>query len=165
MRAFDHKRWQRHARENTAARRTRGKVWSAIVLPSEPVSPELVLVDPELARRERARLTEAALRQALLEIAALQQRFGREPDAVDAELDRRRPEPGSRPRRAAARRLLPAALVSLVLIALVPFVGGSRGRSAISSPPSSATRASYGVLAASTARADGSTLRRPLVAA
>jgi hypothetical protein len=28
---------------------------------SEPISPELVLVDPELARRERARLTEEAL--------------------------------------------------------------------------------------------------------
>src|SRR4051794_7890340 len=165
MRTFDHKRWQRHARQRIPLLlRVAFLVCSAIVLLSEPLSPELVLVDPELARRERARLTEMALQQALLDIAALHRRFSREADAVAAELDRPRSEPVSRPRKSAARRLLPAALVSLVLIALVPFVGGSRGRSAISAPPS-ASRPSSGVLAARTARADGSTLRGPLVAA
>jgi hypothetical protein len=37
----------------------------------EPVSPELVLVDPELARRERARLEEKAYLQSVLEAATL----------------------------------------------------------------------------------------------
>jgi hypothetical protein len=40
------------------------------VLP-EPVSPELVLVDPELARRERARLEERAYLEEVLDSAAL----------------------------------------------------------------------------------------------
>jgi len=40
-------------------------------LRSEPVSPELVLVDPELARRERARLEERAYLEETLNIAAI----------------------------------------------------------------------------------------------
>jgi hypothetical protein len=39
------------------------------VLPPEPVSPELVLVDPDLARRERARLEERAYLEAVVATA------------------------------------------------------------------------------------------------
>jgi hypothetical protein len=43
---------------------------SKSVLQPEPVSPELVLVDPDLARRERARLEEKAYLEAVLQVAA-----------------------------------------------------------------------------------------------
>jgi hypothetical protein len=39
-------------------------------VPPEPVSPELVLIDPELARRERARLEEKAYLQSVLDVPA-----------------------------------------------------------------------------------------------
>jgi len=43
----------------------------ALGVPPEPVSPELVLIDPELARRERARLEEKAYLRSVLDVPAL----------------------------------------------------------------------------------------------
>jgi hypothetical protein len=79
----------------------------------EPVSPELVLVDPELARRERARLEEKAYLQEVLDIGALRQAL--EVERPDLEvIDQRRPS-----RRdlavTAKRRLVPAALLCSLL--------------------------------------------------
>jgi len=45
----------------------------------EPVSPELVLIDPELARRERARLEEKAYLKEVLDVAALRRAVAGEP--------------------------------------------------------------------------------------
>jgi hypothetical protein len=81
-------------------------------LETEPVSPELVLVDPELAERERARLREKALLAELFDTSTLRR-------AVEAELAT--PEPIRRPApwRTAAdysrSRLLPAALLCSLL--------------------------------------------------
>jgi len=75
----------------------------------EPVSPELVLIDPELARRERARLEEKAYLQSVLDVAALQ-RAAAIPAPPTAET-----VPRTAPWRDATtfakRRLLPAALL------------------------------------------------------
>jgi hypothetical protein len=82
-------------------------------LPPEPVSPELVLVDPELAARERARLEEAARLQALYDVAALRRAVERQPMPIEEPL-RRRP----RWREAATfaqKRLVPAALLCSLL--------------------------------------------------
>jgi hypothetical protein len=82
-------------------------------LPPEPVSPELVLVDPELARRERARLEEKAHLESLFDVASLRRALESQPPPVE-EAMRRRPEW----RDAAAfskRRLVPAALMVSVL--------------------------------------------------
>jgi hypothetical protein len=82
-------------------------------LPPEPVSPELVLVDPELAARERARLEEAARLQALYDVAALRRAVERQPTPIEEPL-RRRP----RWREAATfaqKRLVPAALLCSLL--------------------------------------------------
>jgi hypothetical protein len=79
----------------------------------EPVSPELVLVDPELARRERARLEERAYLESVLDVAALRRALDSQPPPVE-EVVRRRPKW----REAAAfskRRLVPAALLCSVL--------------------------------------------------
>jgi hypothetical protein len=82
------------------------------VLP-EPVSPELVLVDPELARRERARLEETAYLESVLDVAALRRALDTQPPPVE-EVVRRRPK-----WRDAAdfskRRLVPAALLCSLL--------------------------------------------------
>ena len=48
----------------------------------EPVSPELVLIDPELARRERARLEEKAYLKSVLEVAALRRAAESQPPVV-----------------------------------------------------------------------------------
>jgi hypothetical protein len=45
----------------------------------EPVSPELVLVDPELARRERARLEEKAYLKSYVDVEALRRALETEP--------------------------------------------------------------------------------------
>jgi hypothetical protein len=82
-------------------------------LSPEPVSPELVLVDPELAARERARLEEAARLQALYDVAALRRAVERQPTPIEEPL-RRRP----RWREAATfaqKRLVPAALLCSLL--------------------------------------------------
>ena len=75
----------------------------------EPVSPELVLIDPELARRERARLEEKAYLKSVLDVAALRRAPESQPPVV-AETVRR----GAQWRDAttfAKRRLVPAALL------------------------------------------------------
>jgi hypothetical protein len=74
----------------------------------EPVSPELVLIDPELARRERARLEEKAYLKSVLDVAALRCAAERQP-APEAPVRRR-----TQWRDAttfAKRRLVPAALL------------------------------------------------------
>jgi hypothetical protein len=97
------------------------------VLPPEPVSPELVLVDPDLARRERARLEERAYLETVVATA-------RGPTAalpaVDVATLRRVVETSSAPDdemleendrwrhliRFTRRRLLPAALMCSLLL-------------------------------------------------
>src|SRR5437763_6302447 len=78
----------------------------------EPVSPELVLVDPELARRERARLEEKAYLQSVLDVAALRR-------AVESQTPpAARVHPARQWRAAttfAKRRLVPAALLGSLL--------------------------------------------------
>lgn len=79
----------------------------------EPVSPELVLIDPELARRERARLEEKAQLENLLDVAALRLALERHPPPVEETVVRT-----PRWRNAAAfsrRRLVPAALMCSLL--------------------------------------------------
>ena len=79
----------------------------------EPVSPELVLVDPELARRERARLEEKAYLQSVLDVAPLRRALENLPPPVE-EIARRAPW-----RDAATfsrRRLVPAALMCSLLV-------------------------------------------------
>jgi len=84
-----------------------------LVLLPEPVSPELVLVDPELARRERARLEERAYLQEVLDVGALRRALEVERPHLE-EIDQRRPW-----RRdlaiLAKRRLVPAALLCSLL--------------------------------------------------
>ncbi len=79
----------------------------------EPVSPELVLIDPELARRERARLEEKAYLQSVLDVAPLRRALENLPPPVE-EIARRRPW-----RDAATfskRRLVPAVLMCSLLV-------------------------------------------------
>jgi hypothetical protein len=78
------------------------------VLQPEPVSPELVLIDPELARRERARLEEKAYLKSVLDIAAL--RRAAESQPAVAETVRRRAQ-WRDATTFAKRRLVPAALL------------------------------------------------------
>lgn len=54
-------------------------------LQPEPVSPELVLVDPELARRERARLEEKARLASFLDVEVLRRAVEQEPGPWDDE--------------------------------------------------------------------------------
>jgi hypothetical protein len=79
----------------------------------EPVSPELVLIDPELARRERARLEEKAYLQSLHDAAPLRRAV--EPLSPPVE-----EIPHRTPWRDAAtfsrRRLVPAALMCSLLV-------------------------------------------------
>lgn len=79
----------------------------------EPVSPELVLVDPELARRERARLEEKAYLQSVLDVEALRRATESQPPPVE-ETVRRRP-PWRDATTFAKRRLVPAALLCSLL--------------------------------------------------
>ncbi|MDP9225789.1 MAG: hypothetical protein M3P18_18500 [Actinomycetota bacterium] len=79
----------------------------------EPVSPELVLIDPELARRERARLEEKAYLQSVLDVAALRRASESQPPPVE-ETVRRRP-PWRDATTFAKRRLVPAALLCSLL--------------------------------------------------
>ena len=79
---------------------------------AEPVSPELVLIDPELARRERARLEEKAYLQSVLDVAALRR-------AVESQTPPAETMHSGRQWRAATtfakRRLVPAALLGSLL--------------------------------------------------
>jgi hypothetical protein len=78
---------------------------------AEPVSPELVLVDPELARRERAKLEERAQLRAIHEAEDLRRAVERTLESSPA------PEPVAKRSRAAAsgRRALTAALFCSLL--------------------------------------------------
>jgi hypothetical protein len=78
-------------------------------LQPEPVSPELVLIDPELARRERARLEEKAYLKSVLDVAALRRAAESQP-APEAETVRRRAQ-WREATTFAKRRLVPAALL------------------------------------------------------
>jgi hypothetical protein len=80
-------------------------------VPAEPVSPELVLVDPELARRERAKLEERAQLRAIHEAADLRRAVERTLEVSTV------PEPVAFGSRAAAsgRRVLAAALFCSLL--------------------------------------------------
>ena len=83
-------------------------------MPPEPVSPELVLVDPELAERERARLCEKARLEEFLDVAALRRAVLHDVRAVEPD-----EEPAPVSSLAAGflrRRVVPATLLcSLVL--------------------------------------------------
>jgi hypothetical protein len=79
----------------------------------EPVSPELVLIDPELARRERARLEEKAYLQSVVDVAALRRATESQPPPLE-EMVRRRP-PWRDATTFAKRRLVPAALLCSLL--------------------------------------------------
>jgi hypothetical protein len=82
-------------------------------LQREPVSPELVLVDPELARVERTRLEEAAQLRALHDVAPLRRAVQTESPPTEERLRRR---PGLREAAAfSRRRLVPAALMCSLL--------------------------------------------------
>jgi hypothetical protein len=81
---------------------------------SQPISPELVLVDPELARRERARLVQQANSQALVDsVVWHQEALPRQ--AVPRELPR--PRAGGRP--VARRSVSRFALFALLIISLM----------------------------------------------
>jgi hypothetical protein len=102
-----------------------------LVLLPEPVSPELVLVDPELARRERARLVERAELAAIANAATLRRVVEIEPAPTAAAASR-----GAEWRGLAdfsRRRLLPAVLMlSLLangLVAAHVVVGAGTGAS------------------------------------
>ena len=79
----------------------------------EPVSPELVLIDPELARRERARLEEKAYLQSVHDMAPLRRALENLPPPVE-EIARRRQwrDAGTFSR----RRLVPAVLMCSLLV-------------------------------------------------
>src|SRR5437667_6248656 len=96
-----------------AGARLRSLLASIPALQPEPVSPELVLVDPELARRERARLEEKAYLQSVLDVPALRR-------AVESQTlpEVESVQPGRDWRTAttfAKRRLVPAALLCSLL--------------------------------------------------
>jgi hypothetical protein len=83
-------------------------------LQREPVSPELVLVDPELARIERTRLEEWAQLKALHDVAAIRRAVQSEAPPTDERLRR---QPGWRgPTTFARKRLVPAALLCSLLV-------------------------------------------------
>ena len=80
----------------------------------EPASPELVLVDSELARRERARLEEKASLQSLLDVAPLRRAFKNQPPPVEEIV---RPRPRWRDAADVSKRhLVPAALMCSLLV-------------------------------------------------
>jgi hypothetical protein len=79
----------------------------------EPVSPELVLIDPELARRERARLEEKAYLQSVLEVAPVRMAVENPPPPVE-EIARHRPWHDAAT--FSRRRLVPAALMCSLLV-------------------------------------------------
>ena len=85
----------------------------ALGVPPEPVSPELVLIDPELARRERARLEEKAYLRSVLDVPALRRAVEVQPPPDE--------EAGREPRwfgatTFARRRVVQAALLSSLLV-------------------------------------------------
>jgi hypothetical protein len=79
----------------------------------EPVSPELVLIDPELARRERARLEEKAYLQSVLERSAAAPPPEHQLAPVATDLSQ--PPTWREAATFAKRRLVPAALLCSLL--------------------------------------------------
>ena len=82
-------------------------------LQPEPVSPELVLVDPELAERERARLREQARLESIVDISTLRRAVETHvppPEFVQRGLGWRKAADFSR------KRVLPAALMCSLLV-------------------------------------------------
>jgi hypothetical protein len=108
-----------------------------LVLLPEPVSPELVLVDPDLARRERARLVERAELAAIVNGAMPRGVVEWEP-LPTAAASARGPDSGSLAE-FFPRRLVPAALIlSLIangLLAARLVVGAGQEASSESAPP------------------------------
>jgi hypothetical protein len=82
------------------------------MLQQSPISPELVLVDPELARRERARLEEKAYLESIRDVA-IRDAFEQQPTAVEesTQLGPRWSERATGFR----RRLVPVALLCSLL--------------------------------------------------
>jgi hypothetical protein len=122
-----------------------GLIPSAAAVEREPVSPELVLVDPELARRERARLEEKAYLDGYLDtpfsVAALRREV--EVDSTPVDVD------ASGTWRDAAdfsrRRLLPALLlISLLANGLFVAVLVARTGNAAQSQEQAAVRVTTG---------------------
>jgi len=124
----------------------------------EPISPELVLVDPELARRERARLVEQARLEAMAEVAPLRRTIDIESpppeEAAPPRVGRRDVADFSR------TRLLPAVLMfsllanGLMVAHLVARTGSQASRQedrvalrAVTLGPSSSTASPTGVIA------------------
>jgi hypothetical protein len=122
-----------------------------VLVPPEPVSPELVLVDPELAERERARLREKARLQEFVDVAALRRAvaYDLERQALDVEA-----EPVAEKRvtfgRVLRTRVLPVALLCSLLgngYLAADLVARSDREAAAPIPVAQrpATTASYGV--------------------
>jgi len=99
-------------------------------LQPEPVSPELVLIDPELARRERARLEEKAYLQSVLDVAALRRAAESQPPVAEPVRRRGQWRDAST---FAKRRLVPAALLCSLAVngfLVAHFVARSGGQEA-----------------------------------
>lgn len=82
-------------------------------MPPEPVSPELVLIDPELARRERARLEEKAYLRSLHDVAPLRRAVENLSPPVEETVRR---TPWHDAAMFSRRRLVPAALMCSLLV-------------------------------------------------
>jgi hypothetical protein len=82
-------------------------------VPPEPVSPELVLIDPELARRERARLEEKAYLRSVLDVPALRRAVEIQPPPVEEAV---RDPRWLTATTFARRRVVQAALLSSLLV-------------------------------------------------
>ena len=91
-----------------AGARLRSLLASIPALQLEPVSPELVLIDPELARRERARLEEKAYLQSVHDVASLRRAAESQPPVAETVRRRRQWRDATI---FAKRRLVPAALL------------------------------------------------------
>lgn len=122
---------------------------------SEPISPELVLVDPELARRERERPAQHASSKALADAVV-----GRQKALPQATLPREMPPPLRRRRRFFRGRLNRFLLFTLCLISLMGLGGllaltlpGERGeRRTLALPRATAPTESIGSVARSGSR-------------
>jgi hypothetical protein len=82
-------------------------------VPPEPVSPELVLIDPELARRERARLEEKAYLRDMLDVPALRRAVESQPPPFEEPV---RDRPWLSATTFARRRVAQAALLTSLLV-------------------------------------------------
>jgi len=108
-----HREGRRERRLEDIARSCQKLLLSTPAVVPEPISPELVLVDPELARRERARLEEKAYLQEVLAVSPLKRAVEVQRPAVE-EVGRRTPWQRDFALMA-KRRLVPAALLCSLL--------------------------------------------------